>query len=130
MSHSWAKKLISVTTAVSLAAALVVGVFSQSHAALSADTQADAQDPCAEHIVTSAGALPADNCGTLCFAADLNHLLGVVIDRTQLPEPVAVVVSYDLPTIPSFQPADVFPVKLDRGPPGIDLYLLTQRLRL
>lgn len=130
MSLSWTKKLISGITALSVAAALVVSVFSQSHAALNSETQTDVADPCAEHIATPTGPLAADNCETLCYSADLNHLLGAAIERSQPLELFVAPLSYD-----SFLPAPVHNrnaprINVSRGPPGSDLYLITQRFRL
>ncbi len=130
MSHSWTKKLISGITAMSVVAALVVSVFSQAHAALSGDAQTNVSDPCAEHITTSAGTLAADNCETLCYSADLNHLLSAAIDRAQSLDLVAVAVSYQPVVRATFNGTAIPQVQYGRGPPGSDLYLITQRLRL
>ena len=130
MSLTWTKKLISSLTVLSLTAALVVGVFSQSHAALVGDPQTDVSDPCAEHITTSAGSLEPDSCETLCYSADLNHLIETAVDRTPTLDLVAVPVSYEPIAVASLSRAVAFQSAYDRGPPGNDLYLTTQRLRL
>ena len=130
MTPSWAEKLTSIVTAMSVVAALVVGVYSQSHAAFSANTQTEATDPCAEHIEMPTGSLAPDNCEALCYSADLNHLLGVPVDRTPVPEFVVSPVSYDTLADFSFEYRNVWPIDYGRGPPGTDLYLTTQRLRL
>ena len=130
MTLSWAKKLTSLVTVLSVTAALVVGVYSQSHAAFSAKPQTEATDPCAEHLETPAGSLASDNCEALCYLADLNHLLGAPVDRINEPELVFAPVSYETVSDSLFQYGDVWPFHYGRGPPGSDLYLITQRLRL
>ncbi len=136
MTQSWTRTATSVVTAFSMAVALMVSVFAQSHAATSATSATGAveetghRDPCSEHMAMADVPLPADGCLTLCIAADLNHLLGAAMDRIQTPEPVFVLYVYDAPVPSQAATRDVLRFAYERGPPGSELYLITRRIRL
>jgi len=130
MSPSWTKVLVSGCTALSLAAALVVTMFSQSHAAFTRDLHADSSHPCAEHVETAASSLAEDNCKTLCNSADLNHLIGVAVDRHSSPELVALPVSYHTFSLAPLQSKSLGVVNSGRDLAGTNTYLTTHRLRL
>ena len=139
MTQSWTRTATSVVTAFSMAVALMVSVFAQSHAATSATSATSAtgaveeaghRDPCSEHMAMADVPLPADGCLTLCIAADLNHLLGAAMDRIQTPEPVFVPYVYETPVPSQAATRAVLRFAYERGPPGSELYLITRRIRL
>jgi hypothetical protein len=130
MTPSYAKTITNLITALSLVVALVVCVFSQSHAALNATQHHGVAEPCSEHVAMADIPLRPDGCLTLCIAADLNHLLGTVFDHTQVSEPIAVLYGYDIPVPSQAVTQDMQRVAHNRGSPGSDLYLTTRRIRL
>lgn len=131
MTPRWARKIVSCITAFSMAVALTVGVFSQSHAAVGAKAEeTQAVDPCPDHMAVPVVDVSDDNCLTLCDSADLDDLTGILTDNTDVLDVSAVVTGYGFDaTGTAFSKAG--PAFVDaRGPPGTALYLITQRLLL
>ncbi len=130
MTTPWIRSVTICVAAFSLAAALVIGVFSQSHAAFGDAAQAGAAEPCPAHTALPAVTLLTDNCLALCDAADMDHLLGVLKDRQDAPTQVATRFTYEPPVPLPLRGRDTFGQVHVRGPPDIGIYLLTRRLRL
>ena len=122
--------MTSCLTAASLAAALVVGVFSQSHAAIDEAVLASATEPCPGHMAVPSEAVNESDCLTLCDAADMDHLLGVLTERSGVQEMTTFVVVYDVSSANERTNGPVAAPAYIRGPPDDDLYLITRRLRL
>jgi hypothetical protein len=130
MTSPWIRSVTSCITALSLLVALVVGVFAQSHAAMDEAAQAGTVEPCPGHMEAPVVAVSENDCLTLCDAADIDHLRGVLSDRIEVQDLVASVFVYD--ATPVVEPAkrSISTHSNVRGPPGNGLYLITQRLRL
>lgn len=95
MTLPWTRSVTSCIT-LSLAVAFVVGVFSQSHAAMDEAAQAG-------HMEAPVVAVSENDCLTLCDAADIDHLRGVFSDRIEVQDLVASVFVYE--AIPVAEPA-------------------------
>jgi hypothetical protein len=130
MISPWTRSVTSCITAVSLAAALVVSVFSQSHAAINQAAQAGTPGPCPGHMEAPAVAVSENDCLTLCEAADMDHLRGVLSERIEVQDLIASVFVYDVLPVAEPVKRNISKQANVRGPPGNGLYLITQRLRL
>jgi len=119
--------VIALFAAFSFAAALIVSVFSVSHAPVAA---AEPTVPCAEH---HQGAPDTDltqaACDSLCDSADADHLLAVPPDRTHVTD-FAILAADSVTVEPKFGDSAHAPVSFGRGPPGRTLYLTTKRIRI
>lgn len=129
MTFTWGRSAISYVTAVSLTAALVVGVFSQSHAAITSEVQASEAEPCPGHM-TAPAVVVEDNCLTMCDAADLEHFVGVLSERQDTLEYPAALVTYAAVVPRLHESRHASSLVAVRGPPDKPIYLLTQRFRL
>lgn len=128
MVHGFAKSVVSVLTALSLAVALMTSVFAQSHAA-NADAVVEA-DPCVDHHAPQATTLWDDACATLCDSSDFHSFIGASTDRPPSTDQHAVSVGYGPSTVLGSVHASAVDLVHSRDPPGSGLYLTTKRLRL
>ncbi|MEQ8509408.1 MAG: hypothetical protein RIB43_10420 [Rhodospirillaceae bacterium] len=124
------KALTASFTAFSLAVALVVSVFAQSHPAAGAQAQDLAAAPCAEHSAPQPQDFWGDACASVCDATDLDMLLGVPSDRSTTSDLTFDLFIYDQTPRPSLQVSRALGLVTGHDPPGSQLYLTTQRLRL
>ena len=125
-----AKTLIASVTAFSIAVALVVSVFAQSHPAEAAPTQSHTAAPCAGHEASASADFWSEACDSLCEASDLHTVLAVSSDRSVAPDLIAILLSYDEPGDPQPAPLRFAGRVTSHDPPGSELYLTTRRLRL
>ena len=128
MVRGFATSVVSALTAFSLAAALIVSVFAQSHAATAGGQ--DVAVPCVEHHAVKTADLWSEACATICDTVDLHILLGASFERSSHPDQSAIMVTYDDGQANRVILARTSGIVLSHDPPGSDLYLTTQRLRI
>lgn len=122
------RSVISLCTALSLALALVVSVFAQSHAA--PPSPVSLEQPCAEHQAPLSTSNWADTCASLCDAADFHMVLSGTGERPQDSDLTVLPVSYSAPQLPALVQSCITGDWQGHDPPGSRLYLTTHRLRI
>ncbi|NKB43861.1 MAG: hypothetical protein GKS03_06235 [Alphaproteobacteria bacterium] len=128
MIRGFARSVVSVVTALSLAVALMTSVFAQSH-----DENAGAaieSDPCVDHQLPRETSLWDDACASLCETSDFHSFVGVSTERSSGIDQHAMLVSYDALSVGRAGPTSKTDIVLSHDPPGSSLYLTTQRLRI
>lgn len=128
MNRNTIRSLISFGTALSLALALVVSVFAQSHAAAPAPLTMD--QPCADHRAAVGALTWAETCASLCESADFHMVLSGTGERSQDSDMVAKPVTYNAPQLPTLVHSRVVVALHSHDPPDSALYLTTRRIRL
>ena len=124
------KTLIASVTAFSIAVGLIVSVFAQSHQVEAAPALSQMVAPCAGHQASPSVDFWSEACDSICDASDLHTVLaapserGVALDLMTLP------VSYNDQVAPQPAPLRFAGRVSSHDPPGSQLYLTTQRLRL
>lgn len=128
MSFSATKKTVSVFTAFTLLASLMLSVqVGLAAPAASADLS---EMPCEGHEQPKEIDQSPTDCASHCVTGNLEHLVSYTFDRTAPPELKTVPVTHSSHPDSGYTPSRLVVTDLARGPPGTDLYLITQRLRL
>ncbi len=125
-----AKTLIASVTAFSIAAGLIVSVFAQSHQVEAAPALSQMVAPCAGHQASPPVDFWAEACDSLCQSSDLHTVLAMSSDRSVAPDLIAILFSYGTQAAPQPAPLRFAGRVSSHDPPGSQLYLTTQRLRI
>lgn len=128
MRLGFAKSAVSVLTALSLTAALMISVFAQSHTM--AAGVATTADPCVDHQLPAPTSAWEETCAALCDKSSLDSFVAATTDRLKSIELQVLLVSY----APASPHRTLLTSRVGfvttHDPPGSRLYLTTQRLRI
>ena len=128
MSYSTTRKTVSFFSAFLLLASLVLSV--QVGFAAPATSAEMTEMPCDGHEQSNNTDRSPTDCASHCVSGSLEHLTSFTFDRTAPPVLKAISTEQTVHLESGFKPIRLAVTNLDRGPPGSNIYLITQRFRL